>query len=282
MGKVKHSKTKSKPSSRPNNHQSAIDSSLSRNYLVEITSLDANRRLRACLLLANICSINSENSDALEKIAKAELVSKLLMRLVDSNMEVRVETANIFATLANSGSDIIMDRLLQVGVLQTLISLFLENCTTSCSSPLFVERILTTLTKFCFQNETCARDISNNQELMKVCFGVFVSDLFGLDVRLAACELFLILTDSNQPLCLFIYQSSYLDNLLSLATQDPATFINDEFYYRNILFLLRILGIIQNIFGMVFLQYPDSFQRCQISNVLSRLVTLLSMQSQVI
>jgi hypothetical protein len=97
MGKVKTTKKHRKKLTQKAEpiHSAGHDSfkADSQSVAFDISSMDAKRRERACIVIANIFMSESNNSSVIDRMSTSDLLGKLCMRLIDSSENVRTHAA---------------------------------------------------------------------------------------------------------------------------------------------------------------------------------------------
>lgn len=130
MGKTrKHGKKKSSSKhirSSSNDSANRIPSTFhnvqdSGSVYTDIISLDDNKRLKACRILSNL--LLSDNIDTINKIVNHDILSRLAMRLVDKNLDIKYEALGAIRNLASYESEMVSSRLLECGVLEACLTL---------------------------------------------------------------------------------------------------------------------------------------------------------------
>jgi hypothetical protein len=96
MGKAKNAKKHRKrlgQTSEPVHLANHAEDAKVNLLLTNIGSIHDKKRAEACVLLANVFSKDVSNAVVLEKMSSPEILSKLSMRLVDSDETVRLHAA---------------------------------------------------------------------------------------------------------------------------------------------------------------------------------------------
>ena len=107
----------------------------------DLVSLDDKKRESACIVLSDLYAFNISNRLPLETMTSSSLVNKLSMRLGDCSERVKLKAYDAVRVLSECYDSTIILRLIQTGILRTVIvqSLELLNHHGSSHQPAFAE-----------------------------------------------------------------------------------------------------------------------------------------------
>lgn len=132
----------------------------------DLGSLDCQKRERACVILGNILANYSSNLQSFSHLCTADLLGKLCMRLVDSSPTVRLHAAGAVRNMTSSKFPVIAQRMIDAGIIATMITLVTETITTppSSSGDSYAEQLVTAISNLWSLSSLCpSRLISSPQ-----------------------------------------------------------------------------------------------------------------------
>lgn len=181
----------------------------------DLISLDDYRRLNACRLLSNIFGFSSNNTAVIEKLMGSDIISRLIMRLLDSNRSVQYEAIGAVGNLAKS-IDIskLSGHIISCGTITTLTSIPLDFSNVSTESDNLIIQLLTSLSALISCDEEIAIAFSNNMILSLTPAsnaGNFLCNLVqhfststSSSVIESVADFLLVITDGLEDLCKYL------------------------------------------------------------------------------
>ena len=176
----------------------------------DLVSLDDKKRESACIVLSDLYAFNISNRLPLETMTSSSLVNKLSMRLGDCSERVKLKAYDAIRLLSECYDSTIILRLIQTGILRTVIvqSLELLNHHGSSHQPAFVESSIVKLESLlpvisnCMH--TCPQDTIREVLLVDGLFLRVVAKMIDLSVpaRIIDCCIHLLITVSAHDLLL--------------------------------------------------------------------------------
>ena len=176
----------------------------------DLVSLDDKKRESACIVLSDLYAFNISNRLPLETMTSSSLVNKLSMRLGDCSERVKLKAYDAIRVLSECYDSTIILRLIQTGILRTVIvqSLELLNHHGSSHQPAFVESSIVKLESLlpvisnCMH--TCPQDTIREVLLVDGLFLRVVAKMIDLSVpaRIIDCCIHLLITVSAHDLLL--------------------------------------------------------------------------------
>lgn len=232
MGKYKNFRKRNKSKAKEQNRVSSIVKNPSkvepRSLHADLVSLDDYRRLSACRLLANIFGFSSNNVAVIEKLANSDIISRLVMRLLDSNRSVQFEAIGAVSNLSKCiGISKISGYIVSCGTLTTLTSITLDFSNSSEENNRLTQQLLTCLGNLISCDEDIAIAFSNNMiSAFNQHGGSFLSNLVQTyaassspSVVESAADFLLVITDDIEPLCKHVAALGLLGKIYQLIDQ---------------------------------------------------------------
>lgn len=184
---------------------------------VDLVSLDEKRRQRACQLLSSIYDRNANNFNAINKMTTPEILSKLCMRLVDSSTPIRVDALRAVTGVAMCQHPELIGRMMECGIIDIVMSLTTETCTTMSDEKYLVE-LLSCLASIIAATDVYAMKVlSDCQSLLEAIKRQLQSDGCSSTLRLAILNLLFVCTDNFPEMCAKVQQSGLAEHVSSMA-----------------------------------------------------------------
>lgn len=274
MGKAKKTKHQSRGHQPYNTSDSASQQGSARKtYFVDLLSLDDGKRFRAVKLLCSLYSVNASNKNMLEKIADAETLARLSMRLVDSYLPIRVEAIGALFNLTSGNVLEVVQRIVDAGIFRTITSLLAEVRigAEACDdmTNMFVMRTLNCVSNLICNSEACLQELLRSTTILRQqVMEILMADSQALTMRQAAANLLMVASDANRPACEYLLQSGCCEALATVIRQSLYGAQSNSL--DSCLLGLRSCGVLVNIFSSLYTQ-EDMFTRCCIGDILLRL-----------
>ena len=255
------------------NHHStpySINLSDSRSVYIDLISIDDNRRLRACRLLSSVLGLNSNNDDMINKMMANDTLPRLVLRLIDTNDDVRYEAIGALRNLALCNIEHVADKIINNGAIDALLSqahtithLLLQN------KPQFCIQYIACLSNLIASDDNIAVKCSNllrNTDLISTLI-TYLPTLVNISVvtynlLTAIFDLLMIITDEMDIVCNYLVPSlplflthihAYVTNTSisgisggsNMASVQPILF--QSFDHESMTIHVKCVGVVFNI-----------------------------------
>ena len=255
------------------NHHStpySINLSDSRSVYIDLISIDDNRRLRACRLLSSVLGLNSNNDDMINKMMANDTLPRLVLRLIDTNDDVRYEAIGALRNLALCNSEHVADKIINNGAIDALLS----------QAHTITHLLLQNKPQFCIQYIACLSNlIASDDNIAVKCSSLLQStDLIGTlitslptlvnnsvvtySLLTAIFDLLMIITDEMDSVCHYLVPSlplflthihAYVTNTSisgisggsNMASVQPTLF--QSFDHESMTIHVKCVGVVFNI-----------------------------------
>lgn len=178
-------------------------SSDARDICSDLTSSLDERRINACILLANIFMGDKTHTSVHDRIASDDILRKLSLRLVDHNATVRVHAAGAVRNIAASGNITSVTRLCDVGVMGSVVTLVTRELQViSDNNSLLVEQLLEAICNLSAANEEAAAvGVSRASGLIPALLALIDKGSSSFTLLPSATNTLLVLTDDCSEAC---------------------------------------------------------------------------------
>lgn len=178
-------------------------SSDARDICSDLTSSLDERRINACILLANIFMGDKTHTSVHDRIASDDILRKLSLRLVDHNATVRVHAAGAVRNIAASGNITSVTRLCDVGVMGSVVTLVTRELQViSDNNSLLVEQLLEAICNLSAANEEAAAvGVSRASGLIPALLALIDKGLSSFTLLPSVTNTLLVLTDDCSEAC---------------------------------------------------------------------------------
>lgn len=206
------------------NQHAGISSQQFQYVLSELNSVDSTRRENGCLLLANIFQTSKVNFKGSEYYASPEILTALSLRMVDTNILVRLHAAGALRNMCSSHDKTVIDAVLKFGVVHSVNSLFFNTLQSLSSDNVsHIEQYIGTLTSLCSNNEAVIQELIQKQYITK-CVEILaltptpqlpISSLQLLSLQVAVLTSLYVISDDHFSGCMEIFKATANGSLLN-------------------------------------------------------------------
>lgn len=282
MGKVKKTKTNKKNGGGGNSSGSGggqFSQQSSTELENKLASFDAEQRLQACAIMADLYDFNAITKYSLELLATPKLLSLLAMRLVDSTVQVRVKAAEALKNLSDCTDTVIFQRIVDVGILRSVVSLSFESVTVSAlaDNDKYLNDLFSSIENMLLYCNAASDELAlTGKEFVKMLISLLDPTAMSSSVAGAAVALLRMLTNrSTRNAAIFAQHVGaesvtvfwrHIDTLKARAESDPS----------QGLIALQYAEIIANIFLQCTSTADPLVTACNISDIFKLLRSTFS------
>jgi hypothetical protein len=164
----------------------------------ELSSLDVQRRLNGCRLILNV--FDSNVSTALEQFTTKQLCAIIPSRLLDTQVDVRLEMARAVRSMACSMNVIVLQRMVDAGVARGIIGIVVDPSSNAPGGAVAaLEQLLGALAALMAASEDAVDDAAESEALLPALLNLAGAGTTQ-HVRQAAAEVLITASDDN-PAC---------------------------------------------------------------------------------